>query len=302
LTLYMRPANILLWSCRSAVPGVIVASGGLDLSSEYARNARLKPAFLVALPVAALAATWGLSASVLLGVVSGPLAAAGLTYLLAHLSRDFGVRKQETLFRNWGGKPSVAKLRHRDTTLNCVTRARYHQKAAELLGRSMPTAAEEEADPVAADLLYEAYSNLLLERTRDTKTYRLLFDELISYGFRRNLYGMKPLGATLSAFAVTLQTVSLVLAFRTGHQVDVTKAVFLGLNLFLLTCWLFMITPAWVKRSANSYAERLLAASENLQPSARRGDPRHNAKPRAAVVDGRSNAKRGSAAVGGSET
>jgi len=37
------------------------------------------------------------------------------------------------------------------------------------------------------------------------------------------------------------------------------------LDLFLLLCWWFLITPDWVRRAAEAYAERLLAASENLQ-------------------------------------
>src|ERR1700722_19433796 len=156
-----------------------MSKGNLDVLNEYVRNARLKPALLAGLPLGMLAASLGLSSSVLLAALSGPLAIAGVTYFLAHLSRDWGVRKQVDLFRRWGGKPSVSKLRHRDNSLNQHTRARYHAKGKELLGYSMPTAAAEAADPAAADSLYEAYSNLLLERTRDTKVFRLLFGELM---------------------------------------------------------------------------------------------------------------------------
>lgn len=280
-----------------------MAKGDLDFSNEYARNARLKPAFLVALPVAALAAAWGRSASVFLGGVSGPLAAAGLTYLLAHLSRDFGVKKQQELFRSWGGKPSVAKLRHRDATLNPHTRARYHEKAAELLGKAMPTPAEETRDPAAADLLYEAYCNLLLERTRDTRVYRLLFEELISYGFRRNLFGMKPLGLSLSVLCAGMEAAGLVFAFRMGHEMDVAKVVFLVLNLFLVSCWLFMITPSWVKRSADSYADRLLAASESLQAKTElaRASAKKKSKSATASSEGRSDRKREPTPAGDTE-
>jgi hypothetical protein len=236
----------------------------LDFSKEYARNARLKPALLMALPVGLLASGFGLKSSVMLGVVFGPLAAAGFTYLLAHLTRDFGVRRQAELFRSWGGKPSVTKLRHRDTSLNQHTRARYHEKAAELLRRSMPTSVEEEADPRAADSLYEAYSNLLLERTRDTKAFSLLFEELVSYGFRRNLLGMKTLGLWLCFLCTLIEAGLLARAlWITGHF-EVSNAVFVGLDLFLSLCWWFVITPEWVRRAADAYAERLLASSETF--------------------------------------
>ncbi len=238
--------------------------GDLDVSNEYARNARLKPAFLVGLPLAMLAAGFGLKSSVMLGMVTGPLTAAGFTYLLAHVARDFGVRRQADLFSSWGGKPSVTKLRHRDRSLNQHTRSRYHAKAVELLGRAMPTAAEEEADPIAADSVYEAYSNILLERTRDTKAYRLLFEELVSYGFRRNLLGMRAIGLCLCLLCTLVESVFLVKGIRTAGQMEISNAVFVTLDFFLLLCWWFVVTPGWVRRGAEAYAERLLAASETL--------------------------------------
>jgi hypothetical protein len=246
-----------------------MSKASLDFSNEYARNARLKPALLVSLPLATLTIGYGLKSSIMLGALFGPLAAAGFTYLLAHLTRDFGVRRQVELFRSWGGKPSITKLRHRDVSLNPYTRARYHQKAAELLGRPMPTVAEEEADPAAADSLYEAYSNVLLERTRDTKVFRLLFEELVSYGFRRNLLSMKTLGLWLCIFCTVCEAVLLVRVFRITGQIEASNALFAGLDLFLLLCWWLLITPNWVRRAADAYAERLLAASENLQTSVR---------------------------------
>lgn len=268
-----------------------------DLPDEYTRNARLKPAFLVGLPVATLAAAWGLKASVLLGSASGPLAAAGLTYLLAHLSRDLGQRKQVELFQSWGGKPSVAKLRHRDATLNLHTRARYHEKAAQLFGKPMPTAAEEAADPTAADLVYESYCNLLLERTRDTKAYRLLFEELMSYGFRRNLLGMKPIGLSFSAVCTGVEVAALAEALRMGREADAPTVGFLAVNIFLLACWILLITPDWVKRAADSYADRLLAASESLPKGTekRAVGPGPKAKPARAGRRGQSGSENASA-------
>lgn len=241
---------------------------GIDIFNEYSRNARLKPAFLVALPVAMLATGLGLNSSMLLGAISGPLTAAGLAFLLAQLSRDAGVRRQQVLFASWGGKPSITKLRHRDTTLNLHTRSRYHATAEELLGRPMPTPDEEATNPGAADLLYEAYSNLLLERTRDTKKFRLLFEELVHYGFRRNLFAMKTVGVVVSLVCAVVEILLVSHAFRAYGRIDVLNFVFVALDLFLLLCWLTLISEGWVKRAGEAYAERLLAASENLRSAA----------------------------------
>lgn len=240
---------------------------GIDILNEYSRNARLKPAFLVGLPVALLATGLGLSSSRLLGAISGPLTAAGLTFLLSQLSRDAGVRRQQALYITWDGKPSVTKLRHRDDTLNSHTKSRYHAVAADLLGRPMPSCDEETADPKAADSLYEAYSNLLLERTRDTKQFRLLFEELMHYGFRRNLFAMKSVGTFLSFVCGAAEVFIAFHAYRVDARFDVLNCVFALLDLFLLLCWAGLISEGWVKRSADAYAERLLAASEKLRSS-----------------------------------
>lgn len=234
---------------------------------EYSRNARLKPAFLVVLPVGLVISVFGLKASVMLAALSGPLATVGLTLLLAQIGRDFGKRKEPLLYLLWGGKPSVAKMRHRDSSMNKHTRARYHQKAEILLGFSLPDITSEENDPSAADAVYEAYSNLLLERTRDRKKFPLIFQELVNYGFRRNLWGMKPIGLLLSVLCLIFELGGIVRSALTHQVPSALNLSSLLIIIFLLVCWIFVINPKWVSLAANAYAERLLASSEMQQAS-----------------------------------
>jgi hypothetical protein len=234
---------------------------------EYNRNARLKPAFLVIFPIGILISLLGLNVSVMLAALSGPLATVGLTFLLAQIGRDFGKRKEPYLYSLWTGKPSVSKMRHSDTSINVHTRERYHQRAVQLLRIPMPTEAGERDDPQCADQIYEAYSNLLLERTRDKKKFPLIFQELTNYGFRRNLWGMKPFGLTLSIVCVFSELVRLVSGLFAHRPPSVLNLASLLLATFLLLCWIFVINPEWVRIAANAYAERLLAASEMLDQS-----------------------------------
>ena len=70
-----------------------------------------------------------------------------------------------------------------------------HKKLSELLnGTAIPTPQDEKRDPERADQVYDACVSCLIERTRDKTRFRLLFEENCNYGFRRNLWGMKPLG------------------------------------------------------------------------------------------------------------
>ena len=234
---------------------------------EYSRHARLKPAFLVILPVGMLVSALGLKVSVMLAALAGPMATLGLTFLLAQVGRDFGKRKEPYLYALWTGKPSITKMRHRDTTINVHTRERYHQKAAQLLGVSMPNADSEQSNPGAADALYEAYGNLLLERTRDGKKFPLIFQELTNYGFRRNLWGMKPIGLTLTTICLSSQVVWVLSSLFARRFPSALTISSLLISTFLLACWVFLINPDWVRIAANAYAERLLASSEVLQQS-----------------------------------
>src|SRR6266852_6401889 len=182
-------------------------SGPLD---EYDRNARLKPALLAMLPASLLVITLGAAYSTAVGVVAGPLTAIGFTYVLAQFARDWGKQKQPQLFALWGGQPTTAKLRHRNSTLNLHTRARYHEIAGRLVGKVMPSPAEEAANPEAADLVYETVGDCLRERTRDKRKFPLVFKELVSYGFRRNLWGMKRFGIWLACLCIAAQFILLI--------------------------------------------------------------------------------------------
>ncbi len=129
----------------------------------------------------------------------------------------------------------------------------------------MPTAEAEAADPRAADEIYEAWCTVLRDRTRDRKQFNLIFTENCSYGFRRNLWGMKSVGIGLAL--VGLAGVALIPwidpSARAAPRVG-TVIVTGGINALLLLGWLFVITPAWVRTPADEYAQRLLEACERL--------------------------------------
>src|SRR5208282_1226938 len=99
----------------------------------YTRNARLKPAFLVALPIALTVAVLGFKQSATEGTLFGLASSLGFTFLLSQLVRDRGKSKERWLFERWNGKPTTAMLRHSDTRLNLHTRGRYHARLSSML-------------------------------------------------------------------------------------------------------------------------------------------------------------------------
>ena len=231
----------------------------------YTRTARLQPALLVALPLGLATLAWFPSQLPGWGVIWGLVVWCGGTVLLAQLGREVGRHKEPMLFELWGGKPTTRMLRHRGGT-NKTTLARWHRKLQELMrGMKMPSLEDEAADPDQADAVYESCSLFLREQTRDRTKFPLVFEENCNYGFRRNVWGLRPFGIAttlLGMFAVG----ALVVVNTRVRRVDTQPIVYLagGVNAMLLVAWCVLVSPDWVKKSAEAYSEGLLSSCDNL--------------------------------------
>jgi hypothetical protein len=81
--------------------------------------------------------------------------------------------------------------RHRDDRLDAAAKASWCQFLGGRIKEKAPTAEAEAADPAGADAYYARCGDWLREHTRDRKRFKLIFEELVTYGFRRNLLGLK---------------------------------------------------------------------------------------------------------------
>ena len=179
-----------------------------SLLDAYERKALLMPALVVLLPVLVGAATWA-PADIGTGpVIGGSFVVVAMAVLLSQLVRDQGKRKEAKLFQEWGGRPSVRALSYRGRVFDASTLARYHRRLAAIdPGLCFPdNAAQEDADPTTADRSYESASTLLVGRTRDRARFPLIFAENTNYGYRRNLWGMKPAGIAAASVSDTPST------------------------------------------------------------------------------------------------
>ena len=120
------------------------------------------------------------------------------------------------------------------------------------------------ADPDAADKVYESCIHFLRERTRDYGQFPLVLDENMNYGFRRNLWGWKPLGIASCAIGLLASLGRLGWEIYRAHEVSVIPAVAAVVIGLMLAVWTLAVNPAWIKLAADAYAQRLLAACENL--------------------------------------
>jgi|SRR5579862_2524414 len=237
----------------------------------YAIHTRLAPSLFVLLPLALSAVAYFPSLTAGFRSLWVLAATCGGTFLLSEMGRDAGTKKQNALFERWGGKPSVRLLRHNGAA-NKVILADLHSKLRALIPTaSIPTEEGEDADPQAADDVYEFCGRFLRTKTRaDKRTFRLIHKENGSYGFRRNLWALKPLGISTTAISIALP---LPLYWGAWHLPSPPEPLLLivaeVINLVILLVWTFWISPSWVKIPADAYAERLLEACDALLPAQR---------------------------------
>ena len=197
----------------------------------------------------------------LLGVVGG---AAAL--VICGLVRDRGKRLEPGLWAGWGGSPTVGRLRWRNADDPDAVR-RLHARINSLLDQPLPDPAAEAHDALAADRRYEEAVALLRERTRDTSSFRLVFAENMEYGFRRNSLGLRPFALSIAGTAFVVSV-----AFLIWGRGDVAGrwarwGIACGISAVLLVYWWRIVTPEWVRRAAELYADRLLEAVETLRTS-----------------------------------
>lgn len=232
------------------------------LFDGYSRKARLTPALIGAFPVilVCVALTPALVNWKKLWLL---VVASGTIILVDQLVRDRGRAIQSDLWASWGGPPTTLALRH-DGAKNQTLLARRHQKISTLLDQAMPSKRQETRNPAKADEAYEVAVKYLISQTRDTSHFRLIFLENCNYGFRRNMFGMRAIGLSIS-LAVCVACTAGVVASYCGLLVwKPGFALAAGASLGLALFWWRIVNAEWVRSAANDYAERLFDALDVL--------------------------------------
>lgn len=240
------------------------------ITNTYERKARLYPALLALSPILLMVVgVYGVALELKAAGV-GLLASFGVFYLLASITREIGKRKEESLYKAWGGKPTTQLLRHRDSTIDTITKARYHAFLAKHMTIAFPSQAEEEENPTRADDVYQSATKWLLDRTRDRKTFELLFEENIAFGFRRNCLGIKPFAIVICVvtfvWPLFLSGVLSMDGLSVEHIRSLSNGIWasLAVSILMLLIWVFFITSKTVRTAAFGYAEFLFRACDVL--------------------------------------
>lgn len=230
----------------------------MTIPDEYAWRARIAPVAVVISPIVVLAPA---SAVVHLGVaVATGVVAVALVAIAAEVGRDRGKKLEPALWGSWGGSPTLQRLRFRDSD-DPEEVAHIHQQIEAALGIELPTAAEEAADSDRADRLYDRAIRRLREATRDKERFRLIFTENASYGFRRNLLGLRPWGIGV---AIGTLVAAGALQVTSSHDRRVATLVSVIWSVLAIIFYLCVVRSTWVRVPAEAYAERLLGVLDEL--------------------------------------
>lgn len=247
-----------------------------SLFDQYTLKARIQPALLAMLPIGILLFMWMPGGSLPAGILLGIIGTGGGMALLAQISRDPGMKKQPALWESWGGPPTTRLLRFRESP-NRIILNRWRATLEKLMGHALPSEEEEAEDSDGADQKYDAAVSLVLEVTRDSSKFPLVFAENANYGFRRNLWGLKPyclviaLLSAIGSWGFFLSSVGfppteswLDNVFKNPDGLVMTRLVGSIFNTIGIAVWLIVITPQWVRTAAEAYAQRLLGAVDAL--------------------------------------
>ena len=242
-----------------------------SLFDPYDRKARLAPALLCGLPLFVSVVLLIPKVGAIWAAVGGLVLYCGGATFLVPVGRDRGKVLEPKLYASWGGKPSVAMLRHSDTRIRASTKNRYRVFLQRVVpGLALASAEDEHANPEEAEEGYESANSWLLARTRDRERFGLLFRENINYGFRRNVWALRPWGFGLGAVAIVMVGV-VTLESWTGELTTSIRAVGVEVWASLVLSvvhgffFAFKIREGWVRIAAEAYAQQLLAACDLLE-------------------------------------
>jgi len=236
----------------------------------YSIRARLFPAIIAAAP--ALAALTLLISWKTFGL-SNAIATLGMLVLLfaiADFSRARGRVVEGKLYAQHEGMPSITMFRRNDATIDAGSKDRYREFLAGNLGTPAPSPAEESEDQCAADAFYSQCGVWLRQNTRDTKKFPILFGENITYGFRRNLLGVKVLALGLNVIVVA---VCALLLWRTSWDMGTAQGNRTTVVLIVAAAhaayMVLAVTRNAVWDASRAYGRELILSTESFLTNAK---------------------------------
>ena len=146
---------------------------------------------------------------------------------------------------------------------------------ARKIDTAFPDAGQEKSNPAKADEAYQSGAHWLLDHTRpdDGKKFDLLFRDNVTYGFRRNALGVRPLGIVIAIRCPLWVLAEGHLFFGAGvtiidwsalGQLSPPTIASLAVSGMMLLVWMFFFAKTSLRTCAFSFGWTLLRTCDPL--------------------------------------
>jgi hypothetical protein len=270
----------------------------------YTIKARLIPALFVILPILLIAiALFPDNIASSAKIIGLSVSCVVLLVIAVNFTRERGRAIENKLYEKWGGKPTTYLLRH-SSSQNELQLVSWHEKITKITGKIVPNKDEEKANPEESDKIYDSYIKILLNKTRDVplvfqencnygfrrnllgmRTFGLITSSLgifLNTAFILNIIGLVNIGKKcqehnsmqelLEPFLPQIidssncqkdDWIQILLTYLKHADITIISLGLFG-SILLSIFWLLCVNSNWVKLAADTFANRLLEASENL--------------------------------------
>jgi hypothetical protein len=194
-------------------------------------------------------------------------ATLGLTVILlvcANIAREAGKRLQAEIYKENDGCPTFDALYYNDHTFSDAAKQRYLAFLSGKVGSPFPTMSDVRENPARARDFYNRAAAWLRENTRDTARFPIIYDENITYGFCRNMLGLRWMAVIIN---LGISAACLALIFRSVPWFEdaVTRLPYVlavsGVHLVYL---FFGVSRGRMLAASARYSRQLLLACETL--------------------------------------
>ena len=228
----------------------------------YTLRARIFPALIAGLPTLALLfvmVPWDR-----LGI--SHVVATTMSLVLLFAFADVARRTGRIVEAKLETRATPELWHHDNLEIDAITKDRYREFMAAKLKKSAPTAEDEVRDIKHANHFYLSAGHWLRDNTRDTKKFKILFDELLTYGFRRNLLGLKPVALILNAVVLALTSAALYSHWEySAIQQTQEKLILIVAVVVLHSAYMiFAVHKEAVRDASKSYGKQLIFSCETL--------------------------------------
>jgi hypothetical protein len=194
--------------------------------------------------------------------------AVGGPWFLAQVIHACGQRRMRQLFRLEGGRPAVRMLRHRDRTVDPITKQAWRRCLAGQWGIRLPRRIDERRDPEKADEIY-AHAVEYCERCIGDRTTRPgLWEAAVERDLLINGLALRWPGLIAAISAAVNRCVdggSITIGLRPQLEVaasmslhPVSNGIVMILAALMALVWLFFFTPDRARVAARSFDLHLL--------------------------------------------